>query len=91
MSFLHAAVGVALTGFTLLLLLLFALSCITIFIWLYNWQVFVLTGTSIVGLLVAGGYAWLCVAYYEPYLHWFETIRKMDRPAVSQAVSAPIN
>lgn len=75
-SFLHSTVSMALTGLTLILLLLFALSCITIFIWLYTWQVFVLTGTSIAGFLMACGYAWLCVMYYEPYLTWFEAFKR---------------
>ena len=89
-SFLHSAVSIFLTGFTAILVLLFALSLVTIAIWLYNWPIFVFAGTSIIGLLVACGYAWLCCLWYEPYATWFESFKTHGKPAVSQPYAMPV-
>jgi hypothetical protein len=72
----HSIASKAVLGVSIVLLMLFALCLVTIFIWMINWQVFVLAGTSITWFVVACGYACLCWLYYEPYLHWFDDFNR---------------
>ena len=79
MSWMHSFASKAVIGFTITLLMLFALSLLVICIWMINWQVFVLAGTSIGWFLVACAYAGLCVWLYEPYIRWFDRFIKVTK------------
>jgi hypothetical protein len=84
LSSIHSAAAWALTGFTLVLFLLFVTAGITLCIWMLNWPVFVFAGTRLAGLLVSCAYLWLCVTFYEPYLTWFFAFKNNGNPAVTK-------
>ena len=64
-----------LTGLSIVLVLLFALSCICIAMRMVNWPVFALAATAWGGLVLSSAFVWLCVTYYKPYFNWIYGVK----------------
>jgi hypothetical protein len=84
LSLIRTSVGWALTGFTLVLFMLFVIAGVTLCMWILNWPVFVFAGTRVAGLIVSCAYLWLCVTFYEPYLTWYFAFKNDGKPRVTE-------
>lgn len=76
-----------LNGILIFMLLLFALSGLCIFIWIFNWPIFAFAGTPIIGLLASCAYVWLCVTYQDTIILWFDDQKRMF---ASKKTSGPV-